>query len=185
MVHAIYLSKGSFKKMFLGTNFVPLFLFEIALRTSIMYLYTIINIRLFRTRSIAQLTSFELIIVIALGSAVGDPMFYPEIPLINGMITITTIVILTKFISMVARSNDPFESIVVGQPIVLIKDGEILQDNVTHADISKEELNARLRYHGIKNTGEVAYAVLEVSGQLSVITAEHPKKGISTLNHFE
>lgn len=172
-------------RIFLGTHFVPFFLVEVMLRTTIMYTYTLVNIRLFRTRTIAQLTSFELIIVIALGSAVGDPMFYAEIPLINGMVTITTIVILTKLISVLTERSDRFETLIEGQPRLVIKNGEILKQALRKADISQEELFARLRYRGIENTGQVHYAFIENSGQMSVIEAKNPKEGVSTLNHFE
>lgn len=171
--------------IFFGKNFIPLFLAEIALRTSIMYLYTLINIRLFRTRTIAQLTSFELIVVIALGSAVGDPMFYSETPLINGMITVTTIVLLTKFISILSERFDAFEKLIEGQPRLIIKNGEVLKTALRKSDISLEELFSRLRYRGIENTGQILYAFLETSGQISVIQAKEPKKGLSTLNNFD
>ena len=170
--------------IFFGKVFMPLFFAEIALRTAVMYLYTLLNIRLFRTRTIAQLTSFELIIVIALGSAVGDPMFYSETPLINGMVTITTIVLLTKFISMLTRF-DALEKMIEGEPRLLIKDGEIIKPALRKSDISLEELFSRLRYRGIENTGQVLYAFLETSGQMSVILAKQPKEGVSTLNHFD
>lgn len=175
----------SLQKIFFGEIFEPCFLAEIILRTTIMYTYTLINIRLFRTRSLAQLTSFELIIVIALGSAVGDPMFYPDIPLINGMLTITTIVILTKLISVLTERSDTFETIIEGQPRLVIKNGEIIKEALRQANISKEELFARLRFKGIENTGQVHYAFIENSGQLSVINANNPIDGVSTLNHFK
>lgn len=171
--------------IFLGKTFVPLFLAEIALRTAIMYLYTLINIRLFRTRTIAQLTSFELIVVIALGSAVGDPMFYSETPLINGMVTVTTIVLLTKLISILSERFDGFEKLIEGQPRLIIKDGEVLKTALRKSDISLDELFSRLRYRGIENTGQILYAFLETSGQISVILAKEPKEGLSTLNHFD
>lgn len=171
--------------IFLGKTFIPLFLAEIALRTAIMYLYTLINIRLFRTRTIAQLTSFELIIVIALGSAVGDPMFYSETPLINGMVTVTTIVLLTKLISILSERFDSFEKLIEGQPRLIIKDGEIIKAALRKSDISIEELFSRLRYRGIENTGQILYAFLETSGQISVIHAKEPKEGLSTLGHFD
>lgn len=175
----------SLYNMFLGEHFVPIFLFEIFLRTFIMYSYTLVNIRLLRTRSVAQLTSFELIIVIALGSAVGDPMFYPEIPLINCMVAITTIVALTKGISIITQMNDPLEKLIVGDPIMILKNGELLPKKLRKANLSIEELNARLRNKGIKNTGQVEYAFIETSGQLSVIEAAEPREGTSTLNHFD
>ena len=175
----------NFHKVILGDPFVPYFLIEIILRSTTMYTYTLINLRLMRTRCMAQLTTFELVIVIALGSAVGDPMFYPEVPLIYGMVTITTMILLTKFISIITERNEMIETIIEGQPRMVIKHGEILKDKLRHADISKEELFSRLRYHGIRNVGQIDYAFIENSGKLSIIRSNHPKEGDSTLDHWK
>jgi uncharacterized membrane protein YcaP (DUF421 family) len=170
--------------IFFGATFNAAFLLEIVIRTTVMYLYTLINLRVFKTRSIAQLTSFELIIVIALGSAVGDPMFYPT-PLINGMMTITIIVILTKLISIFNERSQIFELLMEGKPELIIKNGEIIKANLRRKNISEEELFSRLRYKGIKNIGEVEYAFIETSGQMSVIEYKDPRPGLSTLNHID
>lgn len=172
------------KEMFLGKQFIPLFLLEVIFRTTFMYLYTLINIRLFHSQNIAQLTSFELIIVIALGAAVGDPMFYPTTPMIYGMITITTIIIITKLITTLTEKSDTFELLVEGKPIMVIKHGELVKENLHSANISPEELFSFLRLRGIKNVGQVEYAFIETSGQVSVIEYAQPKQGISTLDHF-
>ncbi len=171
--------------MFFGKQLNLFFLGEVVIRTAIMYGYTLLNIRLFRTRSIAQLTSFELIIVIALGSAIGDPMFYPEIPLINGMVTITTIVLLTKLISILTERSSIFQLLLEGEPVLIIEQGELIKANLRSKDISEEELFARLRLRGIKNIGQIEYAFIETSGQLSIIEYETPKPGMSTLNHID
>ena len=175
----------NFQHMFFGEQFVPFYLLEIILRTTIMYTYTLCNIRLFTTRSISQLTSFELVIVIALGTAVGDPMIFPTVPMIYGMATITTIVLLTKFTSIITERSETLELLIEGQPVMIIKDGELLKEKLHKSDMSVEELFARLRYKGIKNIGQIEYAFIETSGQISVIKAHQPKPGTSTLNHFE
>ena len=77
-----------FGRMFLGDE-PPLFLLEIVLRTVVIYVYTLVLIRWIGSRSIGQLSLVEFLLVIALGSAVGDAMFYPDVPLIHCMIVIT------------------------------------------------------------------------------------------------
>lgn len=171
--------------MFFGKEPVSImFLVEIMLRTAIMYFYTLVNIRLFRARTITQLTSFELIIVIAFGTAMGDPMFYTDVPLINGMVCVTVMVLLTKFAAILTARYDTMERLIEGVSIMVIKNGEIIKAGMSQANLSEEELFERLRLHGIKNVGQIEYAFLEASGQLSIITSKEPKNGTSTLNHL-
>ncbi len=161
------------------------FLAETLFRTIIIYFYTLANVRIFQTRSIAQLTIFDLITIILLGPAVGDTIFYHNIPIISAMITISTIVFLSKIVSMVTERVDFLESILEGEPVLVVKDGKILKENLRNADLSEEELNVRLRIKGIRNLGQIEYAVIEASGQVSVILYDKPIAGSSTLNHFD
>ncbi len=172
--------------MFFGREPVQvLFLIEILMRTAIMYFYTLLNIRLISSRSITQLNSFELIIVIALGTAMGDPMFYPDIPLISGMITVTVMVLLTQLIEVLTERFPLLEKIVEGEPVMIIKNGAILKDRLRHTNFSEEELFERLRLLGIKNVGQIEYAFIESTGQISVIKSPQPQDGMSTINHIE
>lgn len=172
--------------MFLGKEPLQIaFLFEIIIRTTVMYFYTLVNIRVFRPRPITQQTSFELIIIIALGTALADPMFYPQIPLVVGMIAVTLLVLLTKIVAMLTEKSTILEKLIEGQPTLIIKNGTILKEQLHNIDLSEEELFEKLRLQGIKNIGHVEYAFIEASGQLSVIKDKNPKEGISTLNHIE
>ena len=69
----------------------PLFFAEIVLRTLIVYAYTFGLVRWLGGRSVAQLSVIEFLLVIALGSAVGDAMFYPDVPLLHAMLVITPV----------------------------------------------------------------------------------------------
>ena len=87
--------------MFLGDE-PPLFLLEIAIRTVIIYGYTLVLIRWIGSRSIAQLSLVEFLLVRSPSvSAVGDAMFYPEVPLVHCMVVITVVVLLDKALSFV------------------------------------------------------------------------------------
>ena len=73
-----------------------LFALEIALRTAIMLVYSMFLLRLLGRRGLAQLSLFEFVLIIALGSAVGDPMFYPNVPVLHGLIVITVVVLIER-----------------------------------------------------------------------------------------
>lgn len=176
----------SWHTMFFGAEPLQiLFLIEIVMRTTIMYFYTLLNIRLISSRSITQLNSFELIIVIALGTAMGDPMFYPSIPLVSGMITVTVMVLLTQLIEILTERFSFVEKIIEREPVLIIKNGTIIKEQLHRTNLPEKELLERLRLQGIQNVGQIEYAFIESAGQVSIIRASQPKDGISTLNHIK
>lgn len=172
-----------FYRIFIGTDIILCPLLETIFRTGFMYLYTIINIRLMDKRSMGQLSSFEIIIIIALGTSVGDPMFYTHVPLIQAMIVISTIVLLERLISKLTEKSNLLERFLIGQPVLIIKNGILIAQNLKKQKVTKDELYSFLRIKGIKNLGEIEYAYLEPSGSISVIKAEKPIEGISTINN--
>ena len=110
------------QRMFIG-DFSVLLLLEIAVRTAIMYLYALGLVRFIGKRGIGQLTPFEYVIVIALGSATGDPMFYPEVPLVHGMVVLAIIVALQKLLIATSERNERVERFVSSTPSLLIEGG--------------------------------------------------------------
>lgn len=157
-------------------------LLQVAFRTSFMYLYAVLNIRLMDKRSLGMLSPFEFIIIIALGTSVGDPMFYTHVPLIQGMIVISTIVLMERIVSTFAERNKIIEKLLGGSPTMIIKEGKEIRSAMKKQNLTKEELCSALRIRGVKNIGQVEYAYLEPSGSISILLFENPKQdGQSTI----
>lgn len=156
-------------RVFFGTQTSWIYLFEVIFRTIIMFGWTLLNVRYLGKRNLGQLTPFEFLITFALGSATGDPMFYPEVPLLHGMMVISTIVLLEKTVSLISRRSDSFKKMVQGEAVMLIENGKIIDKKYTSQNMNKNELLSRLRIEGIEDIGQVKYALLEPSGRLSVI----------------
>lgn len=155
---------------------------EIALRTAVMYLYTLAVVRVMGKRGLGQLSPFELVIIVALGSAVGDPMFYTDVPLIHGLLVITAVVALQRALVHLTERNQTLERMIESVPVLLVSDGRIVDAALDQEDLSEAELLMALRQNGIEYLGEVRRAYLEPSGQLSVFRAEPPyRPGRSTL----
>lgn len=167
-------------RMFIGKQ-PPLFYAEILVRTLIIYFYTLLMIRWIGGRGVAQLSMIDFVLVIALGSAVGDAMFYPEVPLLAAMTVITIIVAFNKLLDRMIVRFDRAKNMVDGRPIALVRDGRILLHAVDHRDLGLAEIKAMLRLAGIANLGEISAAYLEAGGGLSVFRTRDPRPGLSLL----
>ncbi len=156
-----------FGRMLLGDE-PPLFLLEIAFRTVVIYLYTLVLIRWIGSRSIAQLSLVEFLLVIALGSAVGDAMFYPDVPLIHCMVVITVVVILDKMLAYVVARSPRLEDIIEGKSVGIVRDGVIDCRQLERLNFGHDELFEQLRHRDVEHLGQVRAAYLETNGVVSI-----------------
>ena len=155
-------------RMFLGD--VPLwFAAEIAVRTAIMYLFALGAVRVVSRRAVGQLSFVEFFLVIALGSAVGDPMFYPDVPLLHGMVVIVVVVALNRGVTALTNRSEHVERALEGRPFVLVEDGRMRPDEMGAARLNRETLSELLRIEGVESLGEVRRAYMEQRGALSVV----------------
>lgn len=155
------------QRMFIG-DLPWLFTLEIIVRTVIMYVFTLLLIRLLSRRAVGQLSLIEFFLVIALGSAVGDPMFYPDVPLVHGFAVITTVVALNRGLNWLMIRNEAIEQIVEGFPTSLVQDGKLVLANLRRYSLSQEELFEFLRVQGVENLGTVREAYFEQNGHISI-----------------
>lgn len=146
----------------------PWFYLEIVLRTTVMYLYTIFLARMVGSDAIGQLGPFEFVLVIAVGSAAGDPMFYPEVGLFQGILVITIVVLLHRATGALIARSSRVESLVEGDPVLVVDKGQVREEALGSGSLSLRELLALLRVEGVRDVGEVEAAYFENNGKLSV-----------------
>lgn len=147
-----------------------LFLGEIVFRTAVMYLYALGLLRLTGSRGIGQLSAMDVAIIIALGSAVGDPMFYPQVPLLHGLTVITVIVFIQRGVSLLLTKRSKAENLIEGKPLLIVDRGRLNLDSIAQATLSQEDVFMPLRQSAIKHLGQVERAYLEHDGRFSVFT---------------
>lgn len=164
-------------RMFLGDD-PPLFYLEIVARCVIIYVWTIVLLRWIGGRSVTQLSLVEFLLVIALGSAVGDALFYPEVPLFHAMLVILLVVVVNKVIDEAILRWETAKRIVDGDPIELMRDGRILGGAVSRRTMGHAELTSALRAAGIRNLGEVERVYMEANGKLSIFRRDLPAPGL-------
>lgn len=159
-----------FVRMLLGEEETAnaLFFVEIAFRTTVMYLYTIFLARMVGHDAIGQIGPFEFVLVIAVGSAAGDPMFYPDVGLLQGIMVITVVVLLHRLTGALLNRSRRAERIVEGDPALVVENGRVREAALGSGGLSERELMALLRVEGIRDVGEIERAYFESNGRISV-----------------
>ncbi|MBW7674346.1 DUF421 domain-containing protein [Chryseobacterium chendengshani] len=162
-----------------------IFLLEIVLRTIIMFLTIIIGLRILGKRGVRQLSVFELVVIIGLGSAAGDPMFYKDVGIASSIVVFMVIIpfysLLTYFIGRFKK----FENLLEGKAICLIQDGVFSIDNFKKENLGSDEFFSELRLQGVSHLGQIEMAIEETSGGISVFFYDEKdlKFGLPILPH--
>ena len=164
-------------RMFWG-DAPAVFYLEIGVRTLIIYVYALLLVRWVGSRSLAQLSIVEFLLVVALGSAVGDPLFYPDVPLFHAMAAITAVILLNKMIEWILSRCSRAQRLLDGAPVMVIDDSRICLEGARQRKMSRSEIFEQLRLAGIRNLGEIDCAFIESNGQISHFRRELPRRGL-------
>lgn len=145
---------------------------EVAIRSVLMFLVVLFGMRVLGKRGVKELSVFELVIILGLGSAAGDPMFYKEVGIVNALVVFTVILCLYRLVIYAIDRSKGFERLIKGKPVYIINEGRIVIDNFRNEPIVHDELFSELRIQGISHLGQIRTAIMETSGDLSLFPFE-------------
>lgn len=145
-----------------------LFGLEVLVRTLVIYAYALVLLRWLGSRTIGQLSTVEFLLVIALGSAVGDPMFYPDVPLVFALLVVTIVVLANKGLDILIARSKRAERMIDGTPAHLIEDGVLCRSFLDRSSHGLSEVFQQLRRRGIVQLGQVRHAFAEPDGEVTV-----------------
>lgn len=138
-------------------------------RTLVMYGAILIAVRLMGKRQISQLQTSELVVTLLISELAVMPIQQHDDPLWNGLIPMVVLVICEIVVSLFMLKSGKFRQLVCGNPIVVIENGRVLQEQMRRLRMSTEDLFEQLRQAGSFALEDVAYAIMETNGQLSVL----------------
>lgn len=139
------------------------------LRTVILYFLIMVGLRLMGKRQIGELEPSELVLTMMLSDLATVPMQDFGIPLLSGVIPILTLLSLSMLLSQLSLCSVRFRRLLCGSPTVLIDHGRLRQDAMRKNRFTIDELLEELRGQGISDLNDVKFAILENSGQLSIL----------------
>lgn len=145
---------------------------EIASRSIAIYVAMLVVLRVFGKREVGQFTLFDLVLLLLVANAVQPAMTGPDTSLAGGLLIIGTLVVANRALAESRRRLPFMRHLLESPPTTLAQDGEWLSDAVNREELDSADLEAALREHGIAAVDQVALAVLEPDGSISVVPRE-------------
>ncbi len=147
-------------------------------RAIALYILVLVVMRLMGKREIGQLQPFELAIAIMIADLASIPMTDTGVPITNGIVPILGLLVMHLLISIINLKSMKAREIICGKPSILIYRGRIDEKALKKERLTLNELQEKLRDKDIVNIFDVEYAILETSGQISVIEKSNKRNTI-------
>ncbi len=146
-----------------------IFLTVTIIRCAVLYVFVTLAIRLMGKRQIGDLQPSELVITLLISEIAAIPLQDPSQPVLTGIVAIFTLVVLEIFVSVATIKSLRMRTLISGKAVVIIKNGVLDQKAMKSVRMTVLDLIELLRQNDVFDITEVAYAVLEVNGSLSVL----------------
>lgn len=138
----------------------------------LVYVAVIVLTRLAGLRSLAKMSSFDFAATVAVGSTVSSTALGTS-PLTNGVVALSMLYGL-QYVIATLRRRGAFSGAVDNAPMLLMAGGEVIEGNLRHARVSREELWAQLRLSGVQRREQVRAVIMETTGDMSILQGEGP-----------
>ena len=138
------------------------------LRTLFLYLVLIFSVRIMGKRQIGQMEASEFVVTMLVANLASIPMQDAAIPLYTGLVPILTVLGLELVLSGLILHSIVLRRFFCGKPVILIDNGQIVQENLRRTRVTLDELSGHLREKDVLDISTVQFAILETDGNLSV-----------------
>ena len=155
---------------------------EFIIRAAVVYAFVLLLIRLGGKREIGQMGAGEFVAILLVSNAVQNSMNGGDNSISGGLILSSAIIGLSVLVAYLTYKSRKLEEIIQGKTRILIRNGEVVQQNMRKELLNVHELKTLLRRQGIQNLRDVALATLESDGYISVHLKAEPVHGAANHN---
>jgi uncharacterized membrane protein YcaP (DUF421 family) len=142
---------------------------DIVARAAIMFAVLYVLLRLMGKRELGQLTPFELVVMIVLGDLIQQGVTHNDFSLTGALLAVSTFAFLAILMSWLTYLSPRAEKLLDGEPRVIIRDGNLIKENLRRDRMTQGEVESEMRLAGIAGMDQVAWAILEPQGKISFI----------------
>jgi len=142
---------------------------DLAIRAVVLFTFVYLLTRIIGRRELSSLEPFDLILLIVIGDAIQQGLTQDDYSVTGAVIVVGTFAVLQVFVSFLSYKFPRLRPVLDGEPIVVVQDGKPIERNMRRERITVEEVMVEARRQQITQLDEIAWAVLETSGRVSVI----------------
>jgi uncharacterized membrane protein YcaP (DUF421 family) len=151
---------------------------DAVLRGLFIYGFLLVLFRIAGTRTVAQLTSFDLVLLLIISEATQQAMIDGDDSVTNAALLIVTLIAADIGMSLLKQRWPRTELWFDGSPLVIVEHGKLLHDVMKKVRVDQDDvLQAAREHHGLERLDQIRYAVLERSGGITIIPASDPSPG--------
>jgi uncharacterized membrane protein YcaP (DUF421 family) len=143
---------------------------DLVLRAIVMFLFLFGVLRVAGRRELASLSPFEMILLIVMGDLIQQGITQSDYSVTGAVLVVTTLVLMSVALQYLTFRFRRLEPVLEGEPILVVSDGEVIENNLRRERITHAELEAEARLNSIFDIADVRYAVLETNGKISFLT---------------
>ena len=156
---------------------------ESVLRATAIYLVLLAIFRIAGKRSLAQITTFDFVLLLIIGEATQQALLGDDFSVINACIVIATLVLLEIALSHLAARFPALDRALEGLPLVVVHNGTLLKERLERERLDESEiLTAAREAHGLETLEDIKYAVLERSGGITIVPKSTKARRASSQN---
>lgn len=141
----------------------------LAAKSAIVLIVLLGAYRLLGKRDVSQFNIYDLVTIMALANSVQNAMTAGRGQLLVGIVSSGSLLLVAFFLTRIFVRLPGAQRLVLGVPVLLLLDGQILKDKLRSERITRDEFMIALREYGIVDPRQVAMAVLEIDGSISVV----------------
>src|SRR5947207_1044880 len=142
---------------------------DIALRAVFLYAFVVFLIRIMGRRELSSLTAVDLVLLIVLGDAIQQGLTQDDYCVTGAVIAVSTISVMQVGSSYIAFRSKRARRVIEGEPIVVIQDGKLLENNLKRERLLEGDVAEEMRLLQIGSFDEVQWAILETNGHISFV----------------
>jgi uncharacterized membrane protein YcaP (DUF421 family) len=143
---------------------------DAVIRATVAYVFLLLVLRLSGKRTLAQVTTFDFVLLLIISEATQQALVDSDNSMINAAILVSTLAGINILMSLLKQRSKFIERLLEGLPLVIMADGKPLKDRMDKERIDMEDLlDAARESQGLESLEEIKHAVVERSGKISVI----------------
>lgn len=139
------------------------------LRAVLVYVMVMVLMRISGKRAVGQFTPFDLVLLILIGNAVQNGINGGDNSLTGAALMARTLIVINYLVALAAARNARIQRLIEGAPVLLARDGQVFHAVLRRELVSEQDFQEALRQAGVENVNQVALAVLETNGHISVV----------------